>query len=564
MLALHRWAFFLPLSLVASTVFVLSLYYPRVYRATASFERKNDPVMMNLPMSAGAASFEQYRSTMARDLTSLEYMREVVDNLELAKSLPRNPDGSYTKAGARKRDSLARSFAGTLSLVTVSPTSLLDITNVIYTGPDPILGRRLAEESRSVFIRRTKERIHAHLTDLRKFWIDEAQIAAEALRVARREETAFRLENPHSDPNHPGGISLRLAQLHMERRDLELRKREYESELVALQQMLAATMPMPVSTGTAILSSDPLAAGASIHPDMLILRAQMHEIDTKIQELMRERGMTSQHPEVKVLLDRRRALENHRTRIHRLEQEVAQPNGMIAESPTPLPPVLSVSNPALQGERTRFLVQVSAQRSKLSDVDISLTTNASTIEEVLQAKRMVYENQEDFAAIMERVAKARKDYTYRTETVATIDPALNAFAKNKLLLFSAGSSASGSLTPISPKATTVILLAILAGIASGVLCTIIAEVFDHVYRSSAQVARSLGLPMLETIDEIVTAEDRRFIFIRRMVLSPLVVVCFAGLTGLTASMAYLSIVQPSAYLKLSRIPQAFFNLFTVG
>ena len=105
------------------------------------------------------------------------------------------------------------------------------------------------------------------------------------------------------------------------------------------------------------------------------------------------------------------------------------------------------------------------------------------------------------------------------------------------------------------------MLALFAGVGAGVFFVVLAEIFDNVYRSSGRVARSLGLPMLESIDEIVTPQDRRHLFLRRVVLIPLVVVCFIGLTGLTGSMAYLSLEQPSTYQRIIKIPHAAIRLF---
>lgn len=567
MLTLHRWAFFVPFSLVASTVFILSLYYPRLYRASTTFERKNDPVMMNLPMSAGAASFEQYRSTMARDLTSLKYMREVVDNLALVKGLERGDDGALTRASARRRDALARSLASTLSLSTVSPNAHLDITTITYTGADPALGKKLVGEAKKVFIRLTKDWIFQFLMDQRVFWAKEADAARAEYKNARREETSFRMENPHADPTNPGGISLRLAQREMERRELLMRKREYESELSALRQMLAAVTPFGE---TASLDEDRSVENGNLpSPNAVRLFEKIYELDRKVSQFMRTRGMTTEHPRVKTLLDHRQWLEQelHQQRVH--DGDVSAPPRVPVTVPSADGVLLSgtaaFSVGAFRGgseiERSRLLVQVATQKTKLTDIEISLGTNGLAIEQDRLAKRQVHEKQEEFSDILAELAKARQKLSQREQTVATIDPAINAFKKDKLLLFSQGTPARGSYRPISPKATTIVLLAILMGLATGTLFVILAEVFDHVYRSSSQVARSLGLPMLESIDEIITSEDRRYLFLRRMVVAPIVLVGFIGLTGLTGSMAYLSIEQPRTYQKLSQVPQAVLHLF---
>lgn len=564
-LAQHRWSFFLPFTIVASTVFTLSLYYPRTYLTSTTFELKNDPVLINLPLSSGPASFEQYRDTRERDLTSLRNMREVVENLGLTKDFDRNENGELTRAAQSQRDGLARSLASNLSLSTFSPNEHLDITTVKYTGPDPKLGRRVVAEATRVFITKTKAWIYDFLTEQRAFWAKEAEAAGLEHKLARRRETEFLLENPHADPNNPGSISLRLAQGEMERRELLLRKREYDSELSALQQMLAAITPFQFADVSSHDDEFPPPPGEMASPGALRLLEKIYELDRRIDNLVRSRGMTTEHPEVVALLDSRGRVEEqlHAQRVTDGEKDVPMeipPGIVLPELSTPgLIPEIPSGN-----ERGRLLVQIAAQKTKLTDVEISLETNEATLERDREAKRVVYDKQEEFSEIQAKVMAARKKLASREKTVASIDPAINAFNKNKLLLFSDGNGVRGGTRPISPKAMTVVVLALLAGGVAGALFVILAEIFDQVYRSSAQVARSLGLPMLESIDEIVTSEDRRFLFLRKMVVTPIVVFAFVGLVGIAGSMAYLSIEQPDTYVKLSRVPRAVFHLFAAA
>ena len=128
MLTQHRWMFFVPFCLVTSGAFVASLYFPRTYTATTSFERRNDPIMMNLPMSAGAASFKYFRNTMVQDLTSVETVGEVVEGLGLIKDLQRDESGQLVAGSKKARDSMARNLASTLSIGTTSPSELVGTT----------------------------------------------------------------------------------------------------------------------------------------------------------------------------------------------------------------------------------------------------------------------------------------------------------------------------------------------------------------------------------------------------------------------------------------------------
>jgi uncharacterized protein involved in exopolysaccharide biosynthesis len=560
LLSLHRWAFFVPFCVVTCAAFILSLYYPRTYRASTSFERRNDPVMMKLPMAAGAASFKYFRNTTSRSLTSPEVMTDVVENLGLTKDLDRRDDGTLTKRATRKRDAIARSLVGRVAVDTTSPSEQMDIIRITYTGPDPVIGKTLVDQIKRVYIRQTMKWIHEFLTSQLDYFSKEADEALAEVKAAQREETRLRLENPYLDPANPGSVPLKISQLEMERRELVMRKREYQAELAAQKQLLAALGP---ADPTARVDHDQADSPTSSPPpsaEAVRLAGEIHALDAEIDRLRKTRGMTDQHPEMKEHLAGRRRLSEQ------LEAEVASDPQPVANEPITVVAADRTTDTAIevhpwQSDRARLLVQLASQNAKLKDIDISLDTNASAIAQLKEARKEIFQRQEEFAEALNRVAKAKQKHGQLEQTVASIEPAIKAVTQNRLLQFSEGLPARGSGIAVSPKASTILLLALIAGLASGVVFVVLAEIFDHVYRSSGQVARSLGLPMLEAIDEIVTAQDRRALFVQRTLVTPVVVIGFIALTGLTGSMAYLSIERPWTYEKLRKIPETALKLF---
>ncbi len=549
--------FFVPFCLVSCGAFVTSLYYPRTYRATTSFEVRNDPVMVNLHMTAGVASYKYFRKTMRLDMTSVETMSEVVDDLGLMDDAERDPDGTLTPDSIRRRSALARSLGATLTISTKSPSDLIDIVTIAYTGPDPTIGRKLVDQAKKTYIRRTMKWIHDYLVRQRDYFRREADEATDEVLAAKREETRLRLENPHVDPTDPGAISVKLAGLESERRDLLLRKREYEAELDAQRQLLAVNDPKALGlTG----ECDGENGDEFISATTLAIAAQIRHLDDEVDKLRVTRGMTDEHPEIKEsLVDRERL-------VVRLQQQRSADRRAVADGTIHLTRPSAVPAPGTpesiwQGERARVGVQITAQTAKIREVDISLQTNDLAIGQLRKARDEVYQKQEEFSFVMERVTKAGYRKGQVEQTLGQIEPAIKAVEQNRLVQFSEGQPARGGSLPISPKATTVVLLALISGIGVGVLFVILAEVLDHVYRSSGQVARSLGLPLLEAIDEIVTPKDRRRMLVYNAVLMPILVVFCLGLTGLTGSMAYLSITQPWTYEKIRSIPHAALELF---
>ena len=552
LLSLHRWMFFVPFCAVSCGAFIGSFYLPRTYRATTSFEVRNDPVMSNLPMSAGAASYKFFRKTMVRDLTSADSMAEVVENLGLVDDAERDANGELTPQGIRTRDSLARSLGSNLSISTVSASELVDVVKITYTGPDPTIGKRLVDEAKRTYIRRTGIWIHEFLVRQRDYFLREAEEAgAEVLRT-KRDEIQLRLDNPHVNPTDPGEISVKLAQLEAERRDLLLRRREYQAELNAQRQLLAVTNPQIVKTSENVDAS----GGEFISLEALAIADQIQHIRGTVNQLREKRGMTDQHPKIKELVVDRRRLEQQLARQRMVDRQTPVDeikSRQIFDSSS----VLS----SLRGEQARFGVQIVAQTGKIKEIDISLKTNQAALEELRGAKEQVFEKQEEFADVLGSVKIAKQRHARISSTLEKILPAIKALEQNRLLQFSEGQPARGGSIPISPKASTILLLSLVAGLAVGAVFVVLAEVFDHVYRSSGQVARSLGLPLLEAIDEIVTATDRRRYMVYHAVVSPILVILCLGLTGLTGSMAYLSITQPWTYERIRSIPNAALDLF---
>jgi uncharacterized protein involved in exopolysaccharide biosynthesis len=557
MLWLHRWMFFIPCCLVASGAFIASLYYPRTYTASTSFERRNDPVMMNLPMSAGAASFKYFRNTMVRDLTSTDCVAEAVEEMGLVE-LAREPSGELTEQSKRRRDAVARSLSSTLSISTTSPSELIDIIRIAYTGPDPKIGKRLVDQVKATYVRRTMKWIHDFLVSQRDYFQQEAVVALDELQKAQRAETVLRLAHPYVNPTDPSAIALKLTQLESERRELLMRRRDSATELAGHRQLLAQLEPQLQRANTpAVLD----AAAAAVSEEILRFQRHINEVNRKIEELHRTRGMTDQHPDIVELLEARKFYENALRAEGWLAPSLATANSPLRSAAPAADAGLPADDRRRETDVARLTIQIAALEAKIKDVDISLETNGRETQQLRQAKDELFTKQDQFAEATGEVGRARQKYNQLEGTVSQIEPAIKAVEQNRLLQFSEGQPAAGGSTPVSPRAVTVILLALAAGIGTGALFVVLAELIDNVFRGSSQVARSLGLPILEAIDEIITAQDRRRLLIHRVVVTPVLIMFCVGLTGLTGSMAYLSIRQPWTYEKLRKVPQTALELF---
>lgn len=554
----HRWAFFVPFCLATSAAFLLSLYYPRTYSASTTFERRSDPVILNLPLSPGAASFNYFRSTIERDLTSVANIADAVERMEVGKSLERDADGKLTSAGLKQRNQIAGGLASTLRASRSSPSDQIDIVTLTYTGEDPRIGRTLVEQVKRSYTARTMVWLREFLEDQRDYLLQQASEALEEFQTAQREETALRLQHPHVDPTDPGGLVIRLSQLEIEKRELQSRKRDQETELTALRQMLA-TLEATDPQSTEELAKE-LARADMTHPQASRLLAQIESIDKEIARLRTSRGMTDEHPEIRQLFEDRRRVE------HELTSATEPGSAPASDAPEqPGPRAVAAAHPAAwHAERTRLQLQIKAAESKLNDLAFNIQANEASIGELREARQDVFDDQEVFATAIGKVSRARTRHSQLDSAVAALEPAITAAGQGRLIHFSDTAAAKGGAVPVRPTTNSIIFLALAAGAVIGAIFVILAEVFDHVYRSSGQVARSLGVPILEAIDEIITASDRRKRLVRRLVLAPLAASVFAGVTLGAGALAYLSLQQPWTYERIRGWPSAAIDAITPG
>ncbi len=557
-LALHPWAFFVPFCLATSAAFVVSLYSPRTYSASTTFERRDDPVALSLDISSGAASFKFFRKTMVQDLTSVRYMDEVVDNLGLTKDFERDADGNLTPKSIARRNGLARSLASRLSISSRSPGEFVDQVTVRYKGSDPHIGSRLVEEAKNTYIRRSREWIRNHLVGQRDYFQNQVNGANKELADARRVSTKFRIEHPLVDPSDPGAINVRLSQLESERKRLRMRKREYQADLLAQKQLLISLDPKMINPIEPMPDDSDVMVPASA--ESLHLADEIRQTDRAIVELRAIRGMTWQHPEVSDLVAKKKQLTSKLAEQRAWDREHLEPGeagGMLSGSGI----LRQVATLPVQIDRAIAAGKIATLESKLADIAEGMATNEQMSEKLLGAKQNIFENQEELAQVRDRVTRARTEATKLQSTLSKINPAIEATDQDRLVNFTAGPVAQPSVLPIAPKANNIVFLSLVIGVAAGVLFVILAEILDHVYRSASQVASSLGMPILDNIDEIVTTQDRRRILVQRMVVAPMVLGGGLVLTSLSGAMAYLSLGQPTAYEKLRRIPQAAFEFF---
>ena len=108
--------------------------------------------------------------------------------------------------------------------------------------------------------------------------------------------------------------------------------------------------------------------------------------------------------------------------------------------------------------------------------------------------------------------------------------------------------------PSAPASLTLVVACLAFACGAGVICVLIAELADRSFRTTKQLSVSLGVPVIETIDEIVTRAMRKKRLIRRFVLLPATTVVLAAVATFAGSMAWLSLEDPARHNRIKTMP----------
>ncbi|MCB9849916.1 MAG: hypothetical protein H6817_04350 [Phycisphaerales bacterium] len=562
-LALRRWTFFIPFCIVTATLAVSSLWLKRTYKSTTVIERRDHPVLMNLRQTAATGEFSRFfRPTLERDIKSMEAMQEVVTNLGLV-DLQYNPDGTMTDDSLRSVRAKAASLMGGVSATVVQKADHYDEIRIAFEGAEPYLPKRVVEEVKDTYIRWMRAKLVDMLNEGMAYFQGEADSRRDEISTLEEEILRFQAEYLGVDPTNPGALKLKLTSLESEQDELNRTIASLGSEVDARKAMITVYQSQAsAKQAEAHRLADQSVVGV---PAPLVKSAAATAIEKEIRRLQDEvhdlqltRRMTDLHPDI----------VEHRERIARLREDLKARYLADAEATAAAPQVPLTDAEAdiaveravgLDMELVNLRMDLQDRENRLASAESRLRTVEADIARHEKLQQNVFRYRKDFQLKSEQLDQARKDHALNMRRVNEIASIVNADESQRGVSFTVRSAPSGGVKPIRPKGLAVLAGVILAGLAAGAIGVLIREVFDQTYHTAKQVTRSLGIAILESVDEIVTSADRARLFRRRVIYAPAVISALVLAVGLCCGAAYLSIEDPRTYQRAMSKPRYLYQ-----
>lgn len=532
--SVRRWMFFAPFCLVTSAAFVLSIYVPRRFEAVTMFERRDDQVLMNLPLGNVQEPFEIFRRTLLQDVTNPLEAACVVDALKMAETdregrpIPEDD----VRGRERRRQALAAKIAGGLDVSLQQRSPHLDVIEIRYTSTDSDRLTATLDAVRDHYIRKTQERITTHLRETRDYFDAEHGRRLEEVHALEDALMTFRATHEGIDPLNPGVTYPQLAEAKNRLAALERRGRELTIQLEGERGMLSSARQP--NAGEA--SSN---AGGSLVLSVrgMELSSTYRRILDDIEILKSARGMTELHPDVAAL----------RTQLGRIGADIdgeRAASGMIVNGVggvEPAPALPSRNDGPWGVALSQATRDVRVVENLLAENRREQQTAREEVEAFEERRRSAVDRRREYSALQAEAGRTREDVLLYQRYSDQVSRLLAAEDSQRGILFEKIRPAEGGRRPVSPRMPTVLLLTLLAGLVCGVIAVMLAELLDRTVRTRRQVSRGIGVPILESIDEIVSAAMRRRRILVRAVVVPSVSLVLMGTLLTSGSAAYLSL-----------------------
>jgi len=535
----RRWIFFVPFCLATIAAMLISHYLPRHYVAKTIFERRDDVAVANLVKRNSPHSFDTIRRSLSLDLKGPAAIAEAIADINETIGPDELPNsGKVLLATPQQRQKLLTEAVKEVKIKLLDKSNHLDLIEVSCYGTDPVLVQKLANRLRDNYVQRTRDQITSILENAKEFFQAESRRYRQRIDKLQMQAVDMQFEHPGVDPADPSSIYEQLNELQVKFDELQSKKLELQAQVRARQTFLDRFGPS-VACGTP--PGKDQATGSLPANQRLELQMQLHQVQSQITDLKTVRSMTDQHPAVVAL---RRKFTYLQDQLSALPPEDETTHAQAQQLPFSYTDEEYTSWLAQRGS---VHMDLQALKEILGATQKELQITSARLDKMKKIQAGMAGRRHEYNSVQDALDAAKADMAVWQRNLEEVSRHLTAEQQDRGIKFATLEEAKPIFKPVSPKASVVFALAMALGLGVGAGCVVIAELLDRSFRTAGQVMRSLGLPVLEGIGEIVTPALRRRRLVLQTVVAPVVIITLAAGLFYAGATTYLRFERPTCY-----------------
>lgn len=534
----QRWRLgFVSLAVVGAAALWCSQYVPRRYSASTLFERRDDVVLRNLVQGSSPYSFDNFRATLALDMTGSRALAEAAVATGLLPAAVVPPRGPLSQEALQALDAALLRHKLTAKVKLAHSAAGLDAIRVECEANSPEISQQFVTALRDRYIAESRRRITDVLVNTRKFFGNEIARLKQQMGETQQLLRAQFQDFPGVDPTDLRSAGALLESLRQELTRLGEHRASLEAQVAAREQFLAATLPPQDAQPQAGGATARATSGALEREALPHLARAIREVETQIADATLVKRMTAQHPTVAGL---RAKLETLWGTYVALEVRRAT-EGSAATA--------AVSGPEqahLRTERLRVQLEMDALQRQHRLADAAYRRAEERAQRFAGLFDQLVRRSDELGAVRDRLEQDAATIAAWRQHVGQLDRILSAESEQRGTQFTLLEEPKDTERAAAPRVASVFTVCTGAGLAVAALLMALAELLDRSFRSAGSVARSLGVPVLECVGVIPTPAVRRRRLLARLLWTP-TLLALLGVLALAGGMAYLSLERPDLH-----------------
>lgn len=521
-----RWCLcLLGASLFAIVVLIAGHWLPRKYTGVAKFTRRIDPAAEQL-VTSKSESFDTRKLTLQNDLAGDKAVEKVVEDMNLARNLPRTSGGSLTAPSEMQKQELVRKIKAAIKVDWEVRSDQVDLVSVTYTDPDPLLAQNIPNVLVNNYIGWVSQQIVDRLKASEVFLEDAKDKCQRQLDTITAEKIQFETKHAGAMPQSPGVLD---EQIRGTSRDLDTLKRQMEVAEAKLKYLKCRSGDLS--------ATQPSAARPFVSMECERAKAELHDSKNLLENMRTIRGMKEKHPE----------FQAQKMKIEQLEAEVArlenQPVDMSGPTSAPGYPGMNLEVSVILGEIETLKRQ-----------EASLVARQQEYRQLQMEYEVVAK---DYDSILRRLKDKEEETKKWDAQHLQVQMALAAESAKKRTQHEAIVAAQPQFRPSFPTPLMVIALALLGGLGFGGSLVFLAHALDRTIATSEEAVKSFGVDVFGVIGEIVTDGQLQRRKLRKWVGRPAAILIIVPALALAVLSIVLALYYPDEFRQWRASPVGY-------
>ncbi|MCZ6699153.1 MAG: hypothetical protein O7D94_09510, partial [Planctomycetota bacterium] len=462
--------------------------------------------------------------------------------LNLPANLPVAAAGQFSTEGEAARNAFVRKIVHGLQPTLIEKTTNRDIMQLSLSLADPTHAVEILDGVLRKYEDIMRKQTLTFMLSAEEFYVERIARCGAELSDVDRQLADFRKKYPgiHSSDEDPTVF---------ERKDLQLERTRHQDHIDDLRfrrTNLARKIARSKKTGE---RNPPAPADASefdgvemtTNPKYAALRTEIGKIDHQITDNRKLKFMTDLHPTIVSL----RKLRQRRS------EELANTVPRIPADSLPaasLAFVVRSQEELLIAQREKLDAGIASSRVKLANAE-------QRIEGSRRLRNDILENREAYWRQEKKAGQIRSELQAWQGELGPLRNAVTLEKNDRGIHFAVTQKPYLASKPSAPVSLTIMLACLGIGLAFGAVFGLLKEFVDRSFRTAKQLSTTLGVPVIESVDEIITRAIYRKRMFRQIVLVPALMLLLTASTIVAGTMAYFSIENPSRYEQIKTMPQ---------